>query len=77
MSTAPSAPNNPWSASAALTGRPVADSVHPTTGVADAIPRYNLASPKPFIWTATTEEILAKVRIVQTNIKRLVDSNAK
>jgi hypothetical protein len=34
-------------------------------------------NPKPFAWTATTEEILAKVRIVQTNIKKLVDNNAK
>ena len=32
---------------------------------------------KPFVWTATADEILAKVRLVQTNIKRLVDSNAK
>jgi hypothetical protein len=58
-------------------GLPAADSMHPTTGVADAIPKYSLTNPKPFIWTATTEEILAKVRIVQTNIKRLVDNNAK
>ena len=32
---------------------------------------------KPFTWTATTDEILAKVRWVQTNIKQLVDNNAK
>ena len=58
-------------------GQPAADSVHPTARVADAIRRYSLTNPKPFIWTATTDEILAKVRIVQTNIKRLVDNNAK
>ncbi len=34
-------------------------------------------SPKPFTWTATADEILAKVRIVQTNIKKLVNHNAK
>lgn len=37
---------------------------------------WNL-DPKPFTWTATAEEILAKVRAVQTNIKQLVDNNAK
>src|SRR5262249_10603693 len=35
------------------------------------------ADAQPFIWTATADEILAKVRLVQTNIKRLVDNNAK
>jgi hypothetical protein len=35
------------------------------------------ANAKPFVWTATADEILAKVRITQTNIKRLVDNNAK
>jgi transposase len=32
---------------------------------------------QPFTWTATADEILAKVRWVQTNIKQLVDNNAK
>ena len=32
---------------------------------------------KPFKWTATADEILAKVRLVQTNIKKLVNNNAK
>jgi hypothetical protein len=32
---------------------------------------------KPFIWTAAAEEILAKVRPVQTNIKKLVANNSK
>jgi transposase len=35
------------------------------------------AGAKPFVWTATTDEILAKVKLVQTSIKRLVDNNAK
>jgi transposase len=34
-------------------------------------------NPEPFIWTATANEILAKVRLVQTSIKKLVDNNAK
>jgi hypothetical protein len=29
------------------------------------------------VWAATADEILAKVRIVQTSIKKLVDNNAK
>lgn len=32
---------------------------------------------KPFTWTATADEILAKVRWVQVSIKQLVDNNAK
>jgi hypothetical protein len=28
-------------------------------------------------WTATAEEILAKVALTQTNIRKLVDNNAK
>jgi transposase len=32
---------------------------------------------KPFVWTATADEILAKVRWVQTNIKQLVANNSK
>lgn len=34
-------------------------------------------NPEPFSWTATAEEILAKVQIVQANIKKLVNNNAK
>ena len=44
--------------------------------IRDYITHWN-ANPKPFIWTATAEEILAKVRIVQTSIKKLVDNNSK
>ena len=32
---------------------------------------------KPFEWTATADDILAKVQLVQTNIKKLVDNNGK
>jgi hypothetical protein len=34
-------------------------------------------NPKPFTWTATTREILAKVRLVKTTIKKPVNNNAK
>jgi transposase len=44
--------------------------------IRDYIDHWN-ASAKPFVWTATASEILAKVRLVQTNIKKLVDNNAK
>jgi len=29
------------------------------------------------VWTATADEILAKVRLVQTTIRKLVGNNAK
>ncbi len=32
---------------------------------------------KPFAWTATADEILAKVRWVETNVRQLVDNNSK
>lgn len=32
---------------------------------------------KPFTWTATADEILAKVRWVETNVKQLVENNSK
>ena len=44
--------------------------------IRDYITHYN-TNPTPFVWTATADEILAKVRLVQTNIKKLVDNNAK
>jgi transposase len=44
--------------------------------IRDYIAHWN-TNPKPFVWTATAEEILAKVQLVQTNIKKLVDNNAK
>jgi transposase len=31
---------------------------------------------KPFVWTATADEILAKVRWVETNVKKLVANNS-
>lgn len=44
--------------------------------IRDYIAYWN-SNPKPFVWTATADEILAKVRIVQTGIKKLVDNNEK
>ncbi len=44
--------------------------------IRDYIDHWN-TDAKPFVWTATAGEILAKVRLVQTNIKKLVDNNAK
>ncbi|MET8150964.1 hypothetical protein ACIBSW_33810 [Actinoplanes sp. NPDC049668] len=34
-------------------------------------------NPRPFQWTATTDEILAKARLTQLNIKKLVANNSK
>ena len=44
--------------------------------IRDYMTHWN-ANAKPFTWTATADEILAKVRIVEANIKKLVDNNAK
>ncbi|MDV9168647.1 transposase [Streptomyces sp. W16] len=44
--------------------------------IRDYIDTWN-SEAKPFTWTATAEEILAKVRLVQTNIKKLVANNSK
>ena len=44
--------------------------------IRDYITHWNI-NPAPFAWTATADEILAKVRLVQTSIKKLVDNNAK
>jgi hypothetical protein len=32
---------------------------------------------RPFVWTATADEILANVRWVATNVKQLVANNSK
>jgi transposase len=47
-----------------------------TTQIRRYIDHWN-ATAEPFAWTATADEILAKVQLVQTNIKQLVDNNAK
>jgi hypothetical protein len=44
--------------------------------IRDYIAHWN-STATPFVWTATAEDILAKVRLVQVNIKKLVDDNAK
>ena len=44
--------------------------------IQDYITHWN-SKAEPFVWTATADEILAKVRLVQSNIKKLLDNNAK
>jgi transposase len=44
--------------------------------IRDYIAHWN-SNAEPFAWTATADEILAKVRLVQSNIKKLLDNNAK
>ena len=44
--------------------------------IRDYIATWN-ANPRPFQWTATADEILAKVQLVQINIKKLVANNTK
>lgn len=44
--------------------------------IRDYITHWN-ANPRPFRWTATADEILAKVRLTQQNVRKLVDNNAK
>jgi transposase len=44
--------------------------------IRDYIDHWN-TDPKPFDWTATAGEILAKVQLVQTNVRKLVDNNAQ
>jgi transposase len=35
------------------------------------------ANAEPFVWTATADDILAKVRLAQTNVRKLVQNNSK
>jgi transposase len=44
--------------------------------IRDYVTHWNIDA-KPFTWTATTNEILTKVRWVQTSVRQLVDNNAK
>lgn len=44
--------------------------------IRDYITHWN-SHAEPFVWTATTDQILAKVLITQTNIKKLVENNTK
>jgi hypothetical protein len=48
----------------------------PIRTIQDYIATWN-ANPRPFQWTATTDDILAKVQLAQTSIKQLIDNNAK
>ncbi len=47
-----------------------------TRQIRDYIDTWN-TNPRPFVWTATADEILAKVRLVHTSVKKLVDNNSK
>jgi transposase len=47
-----------------------------TARIRDYVAHWN-TDPKPFTWTATAQEILAKVAWVQTSVRQLVDNNAK
>ena len=44
--------------------------------IRDYIEHWN-TDAQPFTWTATADEILAKVALTQTNIRQLVDNNPK
>jgi transposase len=44
--------------------------------IRDYVQHWN-TDAKPFTWTATTDDILAKVRWVQASVKQLVDNNAR
>lgn len=44
--------------------------------IRDYVAHWN-TDAQPFVWTATAEEILAKVRWVETNVKQLVANNSK
>ena len=44
--------------------------------IRDYISNWN-TNAKPFVWTASSDEILAKVRLVEANIKKLVANNDK
>ncbi|MFD6185444.1 hypothetical protein [Streptomyces goshikiensis] len=43
--------------------------------IRDYIDSWN-ATAKPLTWTATAGEILAKVRLVEANVRKLVNNNA-
>ena len=43
--------------------------------ITDYINSWN-ANPRPFTWIATADEILAKVKVVEANVRKLVDNNA-
>ena len=44
--------------------------------IRDYITHWN-SNSRPFQWTATADEILAKVQLTQQNIRNLVDNNRK
>jgi transposase len=44
--------------------------------ITDYINTWN-ANPQPFSWVATADEILAKVKVVEANVRKLIDNNTK
>ncbi|MGH3570167.1 MAG: hypothetical protein ACRDRH_30000, partial [Pseudonocardia sp.] len=56
-------------------GRP--PQVKPGFWVSLLYDRLSPSNPRPFSWTATTDEILTKVKIVEANVRKLVDNNSK
>jgi transposase len=44
--------------------------------ITDYINTWNV-DPQPFAWVATADEILAKVKVVEANVRKLIDNNAK
>ena len=44
--------------------------------IRDYIAHWN-SNAEPFVWTATADDILAKVRLVHTNVRKLVQNNSK
>ena len=47
-----------------------------TAQITDYINSWN-ANPRPFTWIATADEILAKVKVVEASVRKLVDNNAQ
>ena len=56
--------------------RRMLDAMDEPVVIRDYIEHWN-TDAQPFTWTATADEILAKVALTQTNIRQLVDNNAK
>ncbi|GAB3862181.1 hypothetical protein GCM10027610_105970 [Dactylosporangium cerinum] len=52
------------------------DTIRQIVHIRDYVQHSN-TDAKPFTWIATAEEILAKIRWIQTSVRQLVDNNAK
>jgi transposase len=49
---------------------------HLISAINDFIDHWN-SDCEPFNWTATTDEILAKVQMIQTDVRKMLDNNGK